>query len=94
MASLDGVITFSSNEYRKCTVDGKMAVFHRWCEHCDVVGTSPMVGGTPAGQIKRTLGIVEHMDGTVEEVSPGRIKFHDGRVKEVWESTASTTNKG
>lgn len=42
-----------------------------------VIDASPMVGGHPGGQIAYTLGIVEFMDGTVGQVSPGYIKFLD-----------------
>lgn len=42
-----------------------------------VIDASPMIGGHPGGQIAYTLGIVEFMDGTVGQVSPGYIKFLD-----------------
>ena len=46
-------------------------------EFKQVIDASPMIGGHPGGQIAYTLGIVEFMDGTVGQVSPGYIKFLD-----------------
>lgn len=79
---LEGLITLSNSERRRCMVDGKKAMFHRWNERSDVVD------GEPAGQIRFTLGIVEYEDGGVDEVYPCAIKFCDDRVKEVWENAA------
>lgn len=89
MANKNDIITISNSEYRMCMVDGKKALFHRWHEFCNVVAESPMIGGTPAGQIKYTLGTVEFEDGHIEEVAPHRIKFMDGRVKKEWSENAS-----
>ena len=50
---------------------------NRWDEIKQVIDASPMIGGHPGGQIAYTLGIVEFMDGTVGQVSPGYIKFLD-----------------
>lgn len=84
MASLDGLVTFSQSEYRRCTVNGRKALFHRWHEFCKVVEASPMIGGAPAGQIKYTLGTIEYEDGSIEEVAPHRIVFEDELVKREW----------
>lgn len=66
---------------RKCKVNkkGKFvdAYFHRWSEYANVVEPSPMIGGSPGGQIKYTLGIVEYISGVVEEVAPHAIIFMD-----------------
>lgn len=92
MGSLDGLVTFSQSEYRRCTVNGRKALFHRWHEFCKVVEASPMmIGGAPAGQIKYTLGTVEYEDGSVEEVAPHRIIFEDERVKREWEARKEET---
>ena len=91
MGSLDGLVTFSQSEYRRCTVNGRKALFHRWHEFCKVVEASPMIGGAPAGQIKYTLGTVEYEDGSVEEVAPHRIIFEDERVKGEWKARKEET---
>lgn len=78
------------NRYRKCLVTcseknpkgrtrkvQRKALFHKWDEIKQVIDASPMIGGHPGGQIAYTLGIVEFMDGTVGQVSPGYIKFLD-----------------
>lgn len=70
-------IVIKTSEYRPCIVNGKKALFHKWNEFAKVVEASPLIGGSPAGQIKYTLGMVEYEDGTVEEVLPRHIKFLD-----------------
>ena len=62
---------------RLCSVNNKIAFFHRWIECSDVVPPSPMVGGAPGGVIKSTLAIVEYEDGTVSRCYPEEIKFLD-----------------
>ena len=89
MGALDGIVTFSTSEYRPCLVDGKKAVFHRWHEFCNVVGAEAHIGGAPSGQIKYTLGTVEFEDGTVKEVAPHKIKFGDREVERIWQRTAT-----
>ena len=84
MAALDSLVTFSQSEYRRCTVNGRKALFHRWHEFCKVVEASPMIGGAPAGQIKYTLGTVEYEDGSIDEVLPKCIVFEDNRCKGAW----------
>ncbi len=80
MGALDGIVTFEQNEYRICKVEGKNALFHRWNEHCEVVEPSPMIGGTPGGQIKYITGIVEFEDGSIREVYPEAITFKDNKL--------------
>lgn len=53
------------------------ALFHRWVEERQLVDASAMIGGHPGGEIATTLAIVEYMDGRVEKVLPGRIRFLD-----------------
>lgn len=91
MGSLDGLVTFSQSEYRRCNVNGRKALFHRWHEFCKVVEAAPMIGGASAGQIKYTLGTVEYEDGSVEEVAPHKIIFEDERVKREWEARKEET---
>lgn len=57
----------------KCESDNKHAYFPKWNEFANVVDASPLVGGHPGGQIKRTFALVEYEDGTVEEVVPHKI---------------------
>ena len=81
------------NRYRKCmvTIDDKRkkgkqnddrkaekaALFHGWVQIKQVVGPSIMLGGHSGGEIATTLGIVEYLDGTVEQVYPAYIRFVD-----------------
>lgn len=88
MAEITALITDS--EYRLCTVDGKKALFHRWELYSKVVGASALVGGSSAGQVSYTLGIVEYEDGTIDRVFAERIKFCDGKVIEEWNTSANT----
>ena len=82
MAQLVKTIQVTYSEYRPCYVDSdKRALFHRWETRSDVCGSSPMVGGHCAGQISFVQGIVELEDGTVRQVSPGRIQFVDSDEK-------------
>lgn len=82
MAALDGIITFSTAEYRPCYVDGEKAVFHKWVEYSDIIPPSPMVGGHVGGARKYTLAIVEFESGRIAEVPPTTIKFADNKIKE------------
>lgn len=68
----------NKQKLRKCEVHECECLFHRWVDHASVVPPSPMAGGTPGGQIKYTLGIVEKKeDGLVFEAYPSQIKFID-----------------
>jgi len=69
--------TAGVSNYRPCYVKKHKALFHRWEDKSWVVAASPMVGGTPAGQIKMTIGIVEYEDGSVHECYPDEIRFCD-----------------
>lgn len=71
-------ILISEHEERPCIVGGdRKAIFHKWNTYKNVVAASPMIGGAPGGQIQYTLGMVEYLDGTIEEVAPHKIKFTD-----------------
>ena len=60
---------------RKCIVNGKNAYFHQWNTYQNVVEPSPMIGGTPGGQIQYTVALIEFDDGTVAETTPQNIMF-------------------
>lgn len=60
---------------RRCEVDGKAALFHRWCDISEIVPPSVMVGGHGGGVVQDTFGIVEYLDGSVARVKPERIAF-------------------
>lgn len=62
---------------RECIVNGEKAYFHMWNVHSYVVEPSPMIGGTPGGQIQYTTGLVEFKDGHMEDVAPCAIRFSD-----------------
>lgn len=79
MASLDGPLTITNSEYRPCVVDEKRAMFHCWEQRADVVDASPLRGGHPGGQYWVTLGIVEYEDGSMDEISPRKIRFLDSK---------------
>ena len=79
MASLDGTLTITNSEYRPCVVDEKRAMFHRWEQRADVVDASPLRGGHPGGQYWITLGIVDYEDGSMDEISPRKIRFLDSK---------------
>lgn len=64
-------------QIRTCTVDGAKALFHRWADMAQVVGASPLAGGSPGGQLYHVYGLVEFEDGTVQMVDPERIQFED-----------------
>lgn len=63
-------------EKRLCSVDDKTGYFHCWEHWADVVNPSPMIGGTPGGQISQVFGIVEFVDG-VKRIDPSKIHFID-----------------
>lgn len=62
---------------RKCTADGRKAIFHRWCDVSQIVPPSPMMGGHGGGVVRDTYAIVEYEDGSIGRISPERIKFSD-----------------
>ena len=63
---------------RACWCEGRRALFHQWVNEAYVVAQSPMVGGTPAGQLWAVLALVEFENGDVKTVRPEKIKFADG----------------
>lgn len=77
MARIEGIVNIQIAGHRRCEVNGKKALFHKWNEQCRVAEPSPMIGGAPGGQISYTVGMVEYEDGTVEEVRPHHIRFLD-----------------
>lgn len=68
MASFEG-IKIINNEYRPCTVKEKRALFHKWVHTKNLLGQ------------EFEVGIVEHENGQVEEVTPNNIKFCDDKLK-------------
>lgn len=58
---------------RPCIVNGKEARFHKWVE----ISIPVINDGIYAGSRQFTLGLVEYQDGTVEEVTPHKIRFTD-----------------
>jgi hypothetical protein len=53
------------------------AYFHRWCERTRIVEPSPMIGGGPGGIIHYVTGLIEYLDGTIDECDPRNIRFTD-----------------
>lgn len=68
-------------EYRPCMVDDRCAIFHGWEEKAWTVPDGLTPGSAPGGQVKMSLAVVEYEDGTVDEVSPARIRFTDGKTR-------------
>lgn len=60
-----------STELRPCMINGKKALFHLWIKKKDIVMQSEYVDG-----------LVEFIDGTVEEIKADRIGFCDSKIKE------------
>ncbi len=71
---------------RKCTADGRKAIFHRWCDVSQIVPPSPMMGGHGGGVVRDTYAIVEYEDGSIGRIAPERIKFSDN----LFENTRSS----
>ena len=67
---------------RPCLIKDKKAVFHRWTEFSEVIAPSMLKGGTPGGEIKITLAIIEYEDGSVHRCYPEEIKFLDRKEDE------------
>lgn len=55
----------------------KRAFFHLFTTNERPLEPSPLRGGHPGGQYSEPLAIVEYEDGTVDSVSPLRVRFLD-----------------
>lgn len=60
-----------STELRPCLINGKKALFHLWIKKKDIVMQSEYIDG-----------LVEFIDGTVEEIRANKIRFCDSKIKE------------
>ena len=58
-------------ELRPCYINGKRAFFHFWIKKKDIVMQSEYV-----------VGLVEFINGTVEEIGVERIQFCDNKLEE------------
>lgn len=76
---------------RLCCVNGVFGYFQCWEFYADVISPSPMIGGTPGGQISRVYGIVEFSD-RVQRVDPSAIHFIDEKNLSLY-SLANNTIK-
>ena len=70
---------------RKCKVKGIDGYFHKWSDKSEIVGPSLMKGGHPGGELKYTLAIIEHEDGSIGEYWPKDIVF-DCKIQKEWKS--------
>jgi len=91
----NGDVSFTTAGFRPCLVDGsRKALFHRWADvdvltlvnvdTKDVDGARVIFVSEP-GKVEvagETVAIVEYEDGTVDRVSPHRIRFLDRFVLE------------
>lgn len=59
---------------RRCTADGRKAIFHRWRDVSQIVPPSPMMGGHGGGVVRDTFAIVEYEDGSIWSIAPERTK--------------------
>lgn len=69
MASLNDIKIVT--ELRPCIINGKKALFHLWIKKKDIVMQSEYING-----------LVEFIDGTVEEIYAEKIRFCDNKIKE------------
>ena len=60
---------------RRCTVDGKPALFHRWTDISQIVPPSNLIGGHGGGVVRGTYAIVEMEGGEVRQVEPYMVNF-------------------
>lgn len=58
-------------ELRPCYINGKKALFHLWIKKKDFIMQSEYIEG-----------LVEFIDGTVEEIKADKIRFCDDKMKE------------
>ena len=81
------IFGLTSTEYRPCyvviphgrNVTREKALFHKWTTEAHLVGAGISRGSHPAGQLSKTLGIVETEEGRVLFVEPQQIEFIDTR---------------
>lgn len=71
MASLSDIKI--TTELRPCIINGKKALFHLWIKKKDIVMQSEYIDG-----------LVEFIDGTVEEIRADKIRFCDSKIKEYY----------
>lgn len=71
MASLNDIKIVT--ELRPCIINGKKALFHLWIKKKDIVMQSEYIDG-----------LVEFIDGTVEEIRADKIRFCDSKVNEYY----------
>ena len=58
------------------------ALFHGWNHYSKVLEPSPMVGGSPGGQVASVFAIVELENGQVRQVETYNIQFTDNAFAE------------
>ena len=58
-------------EKRPCYINGKKALFHLWIKKKDLIMQNEYVDG-----------LVEFIDGTVEEIRADKIRFCDNKIRE------------
>lgn len=63
-----------TDEPRPCMVNGSRALFHGWAE----LEKPNIECGKQVGKWKQTVALVEYQNGTVEPVTPGKVRFLDG----------------
>lgn len=78
MATTDKKFIVTTCEGRPCWVNGRRAIFHRWCDSARPV--NPYGKDSPGDERLQKWsvhGIVEYEDGTVEREWPSAIQFAD-----------------
>lgn len=78
--TLPVMLEYRYGDLRPCVIEGRRALFHRWINSAHPV---PPRGAeinekTRYFQFRRTEGLVEYEDGTIDRVFPTAIKFLDG----------------
>lgn len=56
---------------RPCYINGKKALFHLWIKKKDIVMQNEYI-----------VGLIEFVDGIVEEIKADKIRFCDSKIKE------------
>lgn len=63
-----------TDEPRPCVVNGSRALFHGWAE----IEKPNIEDGKQVGRWKNTVALIECQNGSVEPVTPGKVRFLDG----------------
>lgn len=63
-----------TDDLRPCVVNRSRALFHGWAE----IEKPNIEDGKQVGRWKNIVALIEYQNGSVEPVSPSRVRFLDG----------------